>query len=245
MSDGPKSEEVTISLRHVSGALLRFARVRVRLIALTGESRSRASVDTTRDGLAGKDQTVLVAKDGHDDWRRGALDGATWALTQDSRAWSLVVTEIEGLPGETGEGDIYAASAMAALKAMGVTPTGRMFLATHARAEERNASYGEHANFTGSDFRFLEKSLGASNEMKAGDVRVVPIITVGRIVHYMSLGSADGEYPPETQAALVTGINADGTPSLVVFSRTGSHNVQSVPYAEAPSRGHWSWPPRG
>lgn len=78
-----------------------------------------------------------------------------------------------------------------------------------------------------------------SNEIKP------PIITVGRIVHYMDPDDTDGRYAPEAQAALVTGVNADGTPSLVVFYRTGMFNMPTVPYAETPTRGHWSWPPRG
>ena len=28
--------------------------------------------------------------------------------------------------------------------------------------------------------------------------------TVGRIVHYTNLGDADGKYPPEQQAAIIT-----------------------------------------
>jgi hypothetical protein len=34
--------------------------------------------------------------------------------------------------------------------------------------------------------------------------------TVGRIVHYTNLGDRDGKYPPEIQAALITGLNPDG-----------------------------------
>lgn len=30
--------------------------------------------------------------------------------------------------------------------------------------------------------------------------------TVGRIVHYTSLGDKDGKYPPQVQAAIITGI---------------------------------------
>lgn len=68
--------------------------------------------------------------------------------------------------------------------------------------------------------------------------------TIGRIVHYMSLGSADGLYPPETQAAIVTGVNQDGTPSLLVLYKTGMFNLESVPFAETPTRGRWNWPPK-
>lgn len=90
----------------------------------------------------------------------------------------------------------------------------------------------------------IKKVVAEAVKAQAGDVRVVPVVTVGRIVHYMNLGDKDGKYPSETQAALVTGVNADGTPSLVVFYRTGMFTLASVPYAETPTRGHWSWPPR-
>lgn len=69
--------------------------------------------------------------------------------------------------------------------------------------------------------------------------------SIGRIVHYTNLGDKDGKYPPEAQAALITGINDDGTVSLKIFYRTGIFDMQSVPFSEEPlTRGHWNWPPR-
>ena len=73
--------------------------------------------------------------------------------------------------------------------------------------------------------------------------------TVGRIVHYTNLGDRDGKYPPEVQAALVTGVNADSTISLHVFYRTGQFDLPSVVGTEAragseDARGKWSWPTR-
>ena len=68
--------------------------------------------------------------------------------------------------------------------------------------------------------------------------------TIGRIVHYTNLGDKDGKYPPETQAALITAVNEDGTVSLKIFYRTGIFDMASVPYAQEPQRGHWNWPPR-
>lgn len=68
--------------------------------------------------------------------------------------------------------------------------------------------------------------------------------TVGRIVHYTNLGDADGKYPPETQAALITGLNADGTVALHIFYKTGQFDMPAVPHAVEPARGHWNWPPR-
>ena len=77
--------------------------------------------------------------------------------------------------------------------------------------------------------------------------------TVGRIVHYTNLGDMDGRYPPEQQAAIITGVHKElpeGTTSTIgpmhvdlnIFYRTGQFNMQNVPYAEAYTRGHWSWP---
>ena len=68
---------------------------------------------------------------------------------------------------------------------------------------------------------------------------------VGRVVQYTNLGDRDGKYPPEVQAALITGLNADGTVSLHVFYRTGGFDMPSVSYTEEPAgtdgaRGKWS-----
>lgn len=70
--------------------------------------------------------------------------------------------------------------------------------------------------------------------------------TIGRIVHYLSLGSGDGKFPPETQAAIITGLssNDDGRVSLKIFYKTGIFDMDQVPFSERPQRGHWSWPPR-
>ncbi len=71
-----------------------------------------------------------------------------------------------------------------------------------------------------------------------------PTPTIGRNVHYTNLGDKDGKYPPETQAAIITGLNADGTVALHIFYRTGQFDMPSVPYSDEPARGHWNWPPR-
>ncbi len=79
--------------------------------------------------------------------------------------------------------------------------------------------------------------------------------TVGRIVHYTNLGDRDGKYPPEIQAALITGVNVpvpgDGpvTVSLHVFYKTGQFDMPAVAFTEADAgteeaRGRWSWPAR-
>lgn len=71
----------------------------------------------------------------------------------------------------------------------------------------------------------------------------VPQPTVGRIVHYLSLGSGDGKFPPETQAAIVTGVNDDGSCHLHIFYKTGAFDMVA-PFSAEPARGCWSWPPR-
>ncbi len=95
--------------------------------------------------------------------------------------------------------------------------------------------------------------------------------TIGRVVHYTNLGDKDGRYPPEVQAAIVTGVyieteyvSEDGkqggfgcSPAnqvgavpnsmradLRILYRTGEFNMTSVPYSEIPERGHWNWPPK-
>lgn len=66
--------------------------------------------------------------------------------------------------------------------------------------------------------------------------------TVGRIVHF-------GKYPPEVQAALITGLNHDGTVSLHVFYRCGQFDMEEVAFTPEPAgseaaRGRWTWPAR-
>lgn len=80
------------------------------------------------------------------------------------------------------------------------------------------------------------------------------IPTVGRIVHYTSLGDADGKYPAEQQAAIITGVKKhDGVEThqedlydiwLRVFYKTGDFFMEKVPYSPEYRRGHWTWPPK-
>lgn len=70
--------------------------------------------------------------------------------------------------------------------------------------------------------------------------------TIGRIVHYTNLGDRDGKYPPQVQAALITGVNDDESVSLHVFYKTGQFDLPSVLRSVGPagtegSRGCWSW----
>jgi len=74
--------------------------------------------------------------------------------------------------------------------------------------------------------------------------------SIGRIVHYTNLGDRDGRYPPEVQAAIITGVNADGTVALHIFYKTGQFDMASVPHAgeetagSEGARGKWQWPAR-
>lgn len=71
-----------------------------------------------------------------------------------------------------------------------------------------------------------------------------PPITVGRIVHYKTR-SEKGEGRTDALAAIVVWVNPDGTPNLEVWSYLGgSFFMESVPFANSPTPGHWSWPPR-
>lgn len=80
------------------------------------------------------------------------------------------------------------------------------------------------------------------------DVAVEQKPTVGRIVHYTNLGDADGRYPPETQPAIVTRVNTDGSLGLWVLYPSGMFYMASVDgeddHGKGLGRGRWNWPPR-
>ena len=74
--------------------------------------------------------------------------------------------------------------------------------------------------------------------------------TVGRIVHYQTRGTADGVYPSEARAAIVTA-TAETCPdlsgdrvSLMVFFQTFSRPELNVPLAPDPIGHSWHWPER-
>ncbi len=81
------------------------------------------------------------------------------------------------------------------------------------------------------------------------------IPSVGRTVHYTSLGSAGGEYPPEQQAAIITAVKKlplkdptqhtehDYEVCLHVFYRTGDFFMENVPFRRNYKPGHWTWAP--
>ena len=68
--------------------------------------------------------------------------------------------------------------------------------------------------------------------------------SIGRIVHYQSLGTPNGEFPSKATAAIVTDVY-DGTDAVAlnVFYPNGNSCKLSVPFSEEPKPGHWNWPP--
>ena len=73
--------------------------------------------------------------------------------------------------------------------------------------------------------------------------------SIGRIVHYHSYGTPGGEYLPEPRAAIITQVCEPITTEvdpvgLAVLNPTGMFFNHYVPYAEKPTPGHWTWPPR-
>lgn len=68
--------------------------------------------------------------------------------------------------------------------------------------------------------------------------------SVGRIVHYTNLGDADGEFPPQQQAALITAVHDDWVCSLAIIYPTGMFFMQDVAFSTDYQRRHWSWPHR-
>lgn len=76
--------------------------------------------------------------------------------------------------------------------------------------------------------------------------------SVGRVVHYVSRGSADYVYPATCRAAMVTEVDRGDRPSLIIFNPTGIHFHEKVEYDEpdaggerpALTPGTWHWPER-
>ncbi len=73
--------------------------------------------------------------------------------------------------------------------------------------------------------------------------------SIGRIVHYQSYGTPNGEFASLARAAVVTELaRVEGTNELVVglciMNPTGFFFNRGVSYSEEPKAGCWSWPPR-
>lgn len=74
--------------------------------------------------------------------------------------------------------------------------------------------------------------------------------SIGRIVHYQSYGTPNGEYLPEARAAIITAVNVENPShnahpvSLCIVNPTGLFFDEWVPFSEKPQSGFWNWPPR-
>lgn len=73
-----------------------------------------------------------------------------------------------------------------------------------------------------------------------------PAPTIGRIVHYTTMGATEPAY-----AAIIVGVHGNGVVDLQVFGRIGSGSIlaRGVPHLWAStsglsSDGRWTWPPR-
>lgn len=85
-------------------------------------------------------------------------------------------------------------------------------------------------------------------------VRKAPTVqtpSIGRVVHYQSLGSKDGKYKPEPRAAHITEVletPEDGygrtRVSVAVLNPTGLFFAQDVALVDEPTPGAVNWPPR-
>lgn len=69
------------------------------------------------------------------------------------------------------------------------------------------------------------------------------IPSIGRIVHYQKYGTPGGEHKAEPSPAVITKVLADNKCSLFVMNPNGCY-FNETPYAEVPTPGHWTWPPK-
>lgn len=70
--------------------------------------------------------------------------------------------------------------------------------------------------------------------------------SVGRVVHYVSYGTPNGEYKPEHRAAMITQVNANSfSVGLCILNPTGLFFNAEVPQDETEKKGGtWHWPER-
>lgn len=74
----------------------------------------------------------------------------------------------------------------------------------------------------------------------------MPKPSIGRVVHYVSHGTPNGEYASECRAAIITEVTASDPNyvGLAVMNPTGMFFNQDVQYSEHPIGGTWHWPER-
>jgi hypothetical protein len=90
---------------------------------------------------------------------------------------------------------------------------------------------------------------GANKIKERAEISVAP--TVGRVVHYVSYGTPNGEYTKECRAAIVTEVLNPGddtlgdTVGLCVLNPTGQFFNRGVTHDESSKAGgSWHWPER-
>jgi len=100
---------------------------------------------------------------------------------------------------------------------------------------------------------FGERTVGLgfpSNASKPRSTTMEQKPSIGRIVHYQSHGSPDGQHKSEPRAAVITAVVKDDGEgdgllvSLCVLNPTGMYFDPQVPFSETPKPGCWRWPPR-
>lgn len=68
--------------------------------------------------------------------------------------------------------------------------------------------------------------------------------TIGRIVHYQTYGTPDGEHPSAPVAAIITAVHSERFVSLCAFYPNGMSFKDVIRVSDVPKPGHWNWPPR-
>lgn len=65
---------------------------------------------------------------------------------------------------------------------------------------------------------------------------------VSRAIVFGLIHGGDNEDEPSPAAAIVTGVNDDGTIDIVFFATGQTFFLDGVQYAEKLTPGYWSWP---
>jgi len=68
--------------------------------------------------------------------------------------------------------------------------------------------------------------------------------SVGRIVHYTSYGTPNGEYSSTCRAAIITEVTGPDEVGLAVLSPEGIFLNRGARHDTAPVGGTWHWPER-
>lgn len=70
------------------------------------------------------------------------------------------------------------------------------------------------------------------------------ITSVGRIVHYVSYGTPNGEFTSACRAAIITRVYRDNVVDLFVMNPEGLFLNHTVQYSDEHNGGTWHWPER-